>query len=353
MPENINDPVVNEILQERIRAQGARPERPVPHARGRANPAPPAPIDLANAPIRDDVLWTAAAGGNNAVLNFFAEYLGEKRKEEPKATITVLDHFGPRVHPSIGKAMTQHPGQVLYGIELEIENWPVPTRALEATGFNFTEDGSLRNNGYEAVSHPNSKAGILSTTAALWKKYSITERNFSDRTSIHVHANVLNYTLENVKSLAIVYATIEDLIFSFVGEDRRKNIFCVPWTEAGLRIGTINNILEYTRTWQKYTALNLLTMRTQGTVEWRHMEGHCDITRLENWLTIIDEVMNYSRNVNPDELRKIIGGLNTTSEYGAWISTVLPKSHALFTHGQIVKNLTRGVIETKLLLLSK
>lgn len=286
--------------------------------------------------------------------NPFAEYLveKEKKKEELKMDHTVLTHFGPRVHPGVGKAMNAHKDQIIYGIELEIENWPIRVGDLEAPGFTFTEDGSLRNNGYEAVSTPNSKVGILNSTAALWKKYSIDEKNFSDRTSIHVHANVLNFTLDNVKSLAIVYATIEDLVFSFIGEDRRKNIFCVPWTETGLRVGTINHIFEYARQWQKYTALNLLTMRTQGTVEWRHMEGHGDFTRLENWLTLIDEVMNYSLKVSPDELQKIIAGLNTTSEYGAWISSVLPKSHTLFTHDQIVKNLTRGVIETKLLLLS-
>lgn len=330
MPENTNESL-NDLLAG-VRDAQIRNARPLPQNRDR--------------------LWGDFIVAQDQGAEIFTT-IKTSLKQKDDSSVTVLDQFGPRIHPGVAKAMAAHKDQIIYGIELEIEKWPVPARELDAVGFTFTEDGSLRNNGYEAVSIPNSKVGILNTTAALWKKYGITERNFSDRTSIHVHANVLNFTLDNVRSLCIVYATIEDLVFSFVGEERRKNIFCVPWTEAGLRVGTINNIFEYARQWQKYTALNLLTMRTQGTVEWRHMEGHCDITRLENWITIIDEVMNYSRNVNPDELRKIIGGLNTTSEYGAWISSVLPKSHTLFTHDQIVKNLTRGVIETKLLLLSK
>lgn len=275
---------------------------------------------------------------------------------KPKAALknptllTVYEQFRPEVIDSARKAMEAHKPAMIYGLELEIEAWPVNTHDLRSTGFSFTEDGSLRNNGYEAVSSPNSKQGILAVTKELWSKYGITsEKNFSDRTSIHVHTNCLDYTFANMQALAVTYMTLEDLIFTFIGEDRRKNIFCVPWSEARIPSGVVPRLFENIRGWHKYTALNLLPLRTQGTVEWRHMEGHADYQRLEAWLTIIEEIMWYAKTHTGEEVIKSIQDLNSTSEYSRWVHEVLPKSSALFTEKLMREKLTRGVIEAKLI----
>lgn len=285
---------------------------------------------------------------NRRALDEYHKILKPKMKEIPEE-FTVNDWFKPRIIPQVIKGMAAHPGAILYGIELEIERWPVNPNELSSTGFKFVEDGSLRNNGYEAVSLPSTWQGILSNCSELWHKYKITSDNFSDRTSIHIHANCVDFPMKSMQALATVYLTLEDLIFTFIGEDRRKNIFCVPWAEAGVRTGTVKALFDSVRGWQKYTALNLAPLREQGTVEWRHMEGHADITRLQSWIVLIDEIMQYSKGTTGEKVLSEIQNLNTTSEYHQWVNSVIPKSIHLFTDQQIRSKLARGVIEAKIL----
>lgn len=287
---------------------------------------------------------------NNLWAEFTAVAAAEKRMREESevADKTIWQYFGITPMREAVAAMKSHPNANVYGIELEIEGWPMPMEESSATGFRFTTDGSLRNSGIEAISLPNSKEGTLKCAKMLWDKYGINERNFSERTSIHVHANVLNFNTKNLQTLMLVYATLEDLLFEFIGQERYKNIFCVPWSEAGVSVARLKSILESPRGWQKYTALNLAPVRTQGTVEFRHMEGHANIDRLTNWLNIIDDILTFSMNNKFDDVYKVVSSLNNTSEYSAWAASVLKNSIHIFNPESIRTKLARGVIEAKL-----
>lgn len=274
-----------------------------------------------------------------------------KKVKKDTSVMTMQEYWGIKPIRQAVDAMTAHQGQNIFGVELEIENFPVHVEDAQATGFKFVTDGSLRGQAVEAIAFPNSKIGILAVVNALWSKYNITENNFSERTSIHVHANVLDWTDSQIRSLILVYSTIEDLLFEFIGGDRSKNIFCVPWSEAGVNAGSARGAQEAARRWQKYTALNLAPIRTQGTVEWRHMEGHSNFTKLQSWLNIIDDVMSYCKKNSTESITDIIQSLNNTSEYAKWATNVIPSCANMFTHEQIRAKLARGVIEAKIALL--
>jgi hypothetical protein len=265
------------------------------------------------------------------------------------AKITMRELFGfPLMHEA-DKAMKTHGDANLYGVELEIEQWPNHIEDTAHTGFKFVADGSLRGSSVEAVAYPNTMQGIIVICKSLWTKYNVKKDNFSERTSIHVHANVSHFTEDQIKTLMLAYATLEDLLFDFIGSDRYKNIFCVPWSEAGLAVGRFRDFTNTPRFWQKYTALNLCPIRTQGTVEFRHMEGNADPERLTNWLQLIDDLLWYARNTPYDQAFNTISNLNTNSEYFAWASAVLKNSIGLFSYEQVRAKLARGVIEAKLL----
>lgn len=269
-------------------------------------------------------------------------------KENKKSQSTVAAFWGLRPPARVAKAMASHPGSIIKGIELEIENFPVGLEDAEATGFSFVSDGSLRNNGVEAVSYPNNTAGILAVTKALWTKYGINENNFSDRTSIHVHANVLDFSQDQYKAITLLYQVFEELIFDFIGNDRADNIYCVPWYDAGLTAANHNRIFERPRNWQKYTALNLQPTCEKGTIEFRHMHGHANFELLTAWLAIIDDICLSAKNGSYAELMQSIKDINTTSQYHQLLVRNFPNSHQYLMTNNWEKKLSRGVVEAKL-----
>lgn len=278
-------------------------------------------------------------------------YAKAKKTSEMYENHTMQQVWGLAPPAAVQKVIEVHKGQNIFGIELEIENFPVDWRDASAIGFTFTEDGSLRNNGCEAVSKPNNKQGILTVTERLWNQFKIGKNNFSDRTSIHVHANVLHFKMDQLRSLALAYQVFEELLFNYVGEERASNIFCVPWCEAGVTSQTFEKILSKPRDWHKYTALNLQPITTQGTVEFRHMHGHADMAVLTGWLTLIDELMTFAHNIPVKELVDTICKLNTSSEYGKFITRVFPEGSKYLTSQSSWEALMqRGVIESKFML---
>lgn len=290
-----------------------------------------------------DVLRDADMAWIERVLNTPAS----TKKLPPESTVQHI--YGITPIREAQSAMKAHKDANLFGIELEIEGWPEHYEESSSTGFRFTHDGSLRGQSVEAIGYPNSIQGIIATTKELWTKYGVDKKNFSERTSIHIHANVLNFTEDQIRSLMLTYATLEDLLFDFIGQDRQKNIFCVPWSEAGIGVGRLKDIFNTPRAWQKYTALNLCPIRTQGTVEFRHMEGHADIDRLTTWLQIIDDILWYARSTEYKVVFETISNLNTNSEYYSWAGSVLKNSIGNFPYEQVRAKLARGVIEAKLL----
>lgn len=339
-------------------------------ARGvRANPAQPArdPVIPRPAPRLDPLRPNNLVAGDNPAVAaaeniaavqwnpgdfFFGEALKTteiKKSAYDDQTMGVV--WGIRVNERVHRAMKSHPEEIIKGIELEIENWPGDWHDADATGFSFTEDGSLRNNGTEAVSHPNNTKGLIAVTKALWEKFGITsEKNFSDRTSIHVHANVTDFTGAQFKALTLLYQVFEELLFTFIGNDRDNNIFCVPWCEAGVTAQNHARIIESPRGWNKYTALNLAPVATQGSVEFRHMHGHADIGYLSDWLHIIDDLLLSAKKTDYNTVIEQIQNINTTSQYTEFLFSIFPNTGGLLRTANFERKLSRGVIEAKLAL---
>jgi len=244
---------------------------------------------------------------------------------------------------------------LLQGLELEIEHCEEMDDSWRMNGITIHEDGSLRNTGREFITAP----ATLSVTAKLLNSFFVpgrfTARNYSERCSVHVHCNCQNLTPEQLAGVLLLYQMTEDLLFDFVGEDRRDNIFCVPWSQTNLSYNAVGSILtkgpQAVKTWQKYTALNLAPLFTLGTIEFRQMHGTSDVTKILNWCNIIGCLFEYAQQNSLDTIIKWVKTLNTSSEYRSVLDSVFRQWADLLRSDGFERKIAEGVLNTKYLLM--
>jgi hypothetical protein len=224
--------------------------------------------------------------------------------------------------------------QTFIGIEMEVERIYRTSGFLQINEGTFlwrnTEDNSLRNDGREFVSLPirgdNIPFALEVINAHFKKDKTCLQHEFSDRTSVHIHMNARDLSIEQVMTFTLAYLLVEPLLYKFVGGDRAKNIFCVPITESNLSYvvgrmmtsfenGKLKDCLAHSLNWQKYTGLNLLPLSVYGTIEFRHMTGTSDEQTLLTWINLILSLKKYALSVSYSTLKDLILSLNTTSEY--------------------------------------
>jgi hypothetical protein len=225
--------------------------------------------------------------------------------------------------------------ELVMGVELEVEN----TRDIDhyTAGYlsglwMFERDGSLRagrgGEAYEFISKPIQMQFMLPELQKFFEFTKFDEENYSDRCSVHVHTNVTDFTQDMLASLSMVYTVVEDVLFQYVnhhkastmeGYNRDTNLYCIPWNQCRMNHRLVEKLFgnshAHLARWQKYTALNLLPITTQGTVEWRHMHGTADMEKITTWLNLIGSIMWYARRTQLDDVIKTILTLNDTSAY--------------------------------------
>jgi len=198
----------------------------------------------------------------------------------------------------------------LVGIEIEMENYRNLGRNL--LYWNYTGDGSLRDNGVEFVSRILGSRDIIPSLLEIepWLKVC----RDSWRAGIHVHVNVANLTVEQVMSVCKLYALMEPLIFAWEGNDRDKNNFCPPWstipTHPEALAAAVATIRELTPTKRadpdenlriltrhlgglhKYTALNLGCILRFGSIEFRLMRSTQDTNKIAQYVQLCAAIVN-------------------------------------------------------------
>lgn len=243
---------------------------------------------------------------------------------------------------------------LIFGLELEIEGF---RHGGAIDGFNYTEDGSLRDAGKEAITIPTKAKFLEEKLNEFFKQHRITPANYSERCSTHVHMNVQDTTIDQLKTLALLYQTVERLLFAYVGVDRKENIFCVPWYQSGLTSRLVEKMSKSADAtiskWVKYSALNLLPVRTQGTVEFRHLHGTCDVALILGWVNILSALNKYAKDQSFEDLSKTILAMNTISNYDAFLTDVFREHTGKLTTPNYKELLSNGVVDTKLMLMTE
>lgn len=244
---------------------------------------------------------------------------------------------------------------LIVGLELEIEGWA--SRAAALQGWHYTEDGSLRNNGREAITVPTKTKYVRRLLEEFYRHHEVTEaNNYTERCSTHVHMNVQDYSYAELRTLCMVYQICERLLFGYVGHERDDNVFCVPWYESGNTSRLVDKLVKNATStiggWVKYSALNLLPVQEKGTVEFRHLHGTCNVDVIMGWVNLISRMHLFAKKVSPKDLTALVLAMNTVSNYDMFLGDVFGSdTHLLTQQPDYKEQLSVGVIDAKLMLL--
>jgi hypothetical protein len=201
----------------------------------------------------------------------------------------IQQYFGFEVnYPNVMESQ-----KLMVGMECEIESIAQYNTEVNSTWM-ITTDGSLRNHGLEFISKPATveQAKTLFKNLHAGIQFKPINPPFSERTSIHVHANCANLTLDQTRNVILMYALFEEYFFRLVESQRRHNIHCVALTETYLPHYYSGNLQILVDRWHKYTALNIKPLKSQGTIEFRHMHGTQDQQLVNEWLGVINRLFD-------------------------------------------------------------
>ena len=195
---------------------------------------------------------------------------------------TVGEFFGRNMDPSNVVKHSLVEGTSRVGIEIEVEGFTASAPRMRY--WVAKHDGSLRDNGIEFVfSNPLGGADIKSAIDEIDTILFNNRVNLNIRCSTHVHLDVRDLTVPQLKRLILSYVFFETFLFRQSGEHRLKSNFCTPLSFAeGLLVVLADvwnskdphQFLSYlTDRWDKYCGINLLPMRNFGSVEFRMAEA--------------------------------------------------------------------------------
>ncbi len=188
------------------------------------------------------------------------------------------------------------------GIEVEIENLEL---APHIPGWRCIPDGSLRNSGVEYVFN-----GPLGGSGAERRLLNLEEGlqglgSFGHRTSVHVHVDARDMLWSQVCDLVTLYAMVEPYLFTLCGKEREENIYSLSLYRGKQQISRLLDIFRIgpeminESYWEKYSAINLLSLRSMGSLEFRGHHGTYDSDKLINWVNHLLALKEFVK--NPDK----------------------------------------------------
>lgn len=167
--------------------------------------------------------------------------------------------------------------------------------------WSVVRDNSLRKGVEFIFNGPKKGVDIVNALNDLSNFFDVYQENVknlsvSDRCSVHVHLDVRDLDETQLNRLLTYYILVERLLFNHVHPSRLKNNYCRPIVDSAFKftLATIINNTSYnsvldivTCNCDKYSALNLLPLRSYGTVEFRHHQGTTNLKDILDWINII------------------------------------------------------------------
>jgi len=228
-----------------------------------------------------------------------------------------------------------------FGIEIEVEG----VNLLKAIAGKWTDkaDGSLRGESREYILRKPlnldaAKVALQDLSKALAAHQSILQ--FSFRTSVHVHVNVLDMDKVQLHTFLYLAHLFENALVEYSGTERTGNRFCLRCTDAEYKIAAMCDFLSGGRfiglkeDALKYSAINLCPIMTQGSVEFRSMRGTLDPVILFPWLDVLQNIRDLSQGSSVKELAN-----RAVSNPKQLIKDVFGKHLPLFEYSGLEKDL--------------
>lgn len=175
-----------------------------------------------------------------------------------------------------------------------------------------TGDGSLRGDfAREYIfSGPVTRGEVPVLINGLFDKFSQleTQLNNSNRCSTHVHLNFQGTKLNEITSFIILWTVFEEILINWCGENRKTNHFALSAKQTQATLNAWESFLRYgnfpgqTRgdNGLKYSSLNVLPLRTIGSLEVRCGAAADEPLKPTQWATLLDVMREYCLNTYED-----------------------------------------------------
>lgn len=239
----------------------------------------------------------------------------------------------------------------IIGIELELEN----VNGFHAPGnykeWSLVEDGSVRHNGLELVSPPIFGEDIDTCLHQL--KGFINESGGTEGPSaaLHIHMDMRDMPdLDHVLRFAGFFSVFERTLFNYVGEERKKNIYCIPISDSTEYKREMSALFhaqskdEYravypSQDYIKYSSMNVFPLLHQGSIEVRMHPSTTDINAIRTWINILMCIKKYAL-TSPIDIETMPSFVS--SERNTLVETVFGQYAELLVYDSIQQDLQAG-----------
>lgn len=209
-------------------------------------------------------------------------------------------------------------GKVLegtFGIEIEVEGKNSQLPKGVPVPWVRTNDGSLRGEAAEYILQnplPLEKAVHALQQLNLAFVAQEAQLDFSFRTSVHVHVNMLDFTKDQILSFMYLSSLMEEHLVRYSGAARVGNRFCLRLKDAEYKLermkawikGSLFNI-NFHMDKYKYSAINFSPLIGYGSIEFRSMRGTTDENVLIPWLQVLDRMRAMAKEASIQDIAKV------------------------------------------------
>lgn len=230
----------------------------------------------------------------------------------------------------------------LVGIEVELEN---VFYERQPKAWTLLEDGSLRNNGKE-FTIPVYNNYALPYLEDLF--FCLKTKESSSRCSVHIHVNILDFTLENIKTLILLYIIYEEALYEYSGKRWNSN-YCVP---VRTHLNTSLNNIRFDNLFNifpKYSGLHFFPDLILGTVEFRHMAGNTNSDYINTWIQIVTSLVQTAKEMSYEALVEQLNNMYCDSSYWLLAKHTFGIQYNNINYKDFQKGAEHGVLLAKLL----
>lgn len=193
------------------------------------------------------------------------------------------------------------------GLEVELEGTGLPgagyletVRSPSGATWEAAADGSLRGGIEYKLTQPCEPDEVLLLLNGLFDVFKArkTVLRPSNRCSLHVHYNVGNMRVNSITSIIALWAIFEEPLLRWWGDARYKNHFCLSTKDEEATLQAWESFLKTGRLPDdrnlRYSALNLVSIRQYGSLEFRGGGAVEDPNRAAVWIELINRLCKYA-----------------------------------------------------------
>ena len=206
------------------------------------------------------------------------------------------------------------PGEV--GIEVEVEGQNLPY--IDQGFWRQERDGSLRGEAMEYILQaPIGREEVGEVLQDFEEAFDGAIIPSSERTSVHIHLNFGECTLQEITVMCMLYYMVEEELFNTLAPHRKGNFYCLRLSEAQTPLQLLKGIHreghlagrgldEY-----RYAALNLTSLWSFGSLEFRALQGTVSAEVIQSWIDKLLALKDMAKEVGTiNNLRNLYEGDN-------------------------------------------